>query len=211
MKAGIWFLAAALAALPARAGDWQAVEQIKSYPVSGQTGAELYEAIGRNGPEISLGMRTIAHTSFKLTWRRNYEPQGGNCVLVSAVPKLIITYVLPKPKGKLPAALQPHWQRFYEGVRAHEKVHGDYIRDLVHAIEAETIGLTVPHVARALCGPDQRWIVLFCAILGPVLLLTADILGRLIAAPAELPTGILCAFVGAPVFIALLRRTIQSR
>ncbi len=144
MKAGIWFLAAALAALPARAGDWQAVEQIKSYPVSGQTGAELYEAIGRNGPEISLGMRTIAHTSFKLTWRRNYEPQGGNCVLVSAVPKLIITYVLPKPKGKLPAALQPHWQRFYEGVRAHEKVHGDYIRDLVHAIEAETIGLTVP-------------------------------------------------------------------
>ncbi|MDG3574798.1 DUF922 domain-containing protein [Rhizobium sp. YJ-22] len=144
MKAGIWFLAAALAALPARAGDWQAVEQIKSYPVSGQTGAELYEAIGRNGPEISLGMRTIAHTSFKLTWRRNYEPQGGNCVLVSAVPKLIITYVLPKPKGKLPAALQPHWQRFYEGVRAHEKVHGDYIRDLVHAIEAGTIGLTVP-------------------------------------------------------------------
>lgn len=144
MKAGIWFLAAALAALPARADDWQAVEQIKSYPVSGQTGAELYEAIGRNGPEISLGMRTIAHTSFKLTWRRNYEPQGGNCVLVSAVPKLIITYVLPKPKGKLPAALQPHWQRFYEGVRAHEKVHGDYIRDLVHAIEAETIGLTVP-------------------------------------------------------------------
>jgi len=144
VKAGICFLAAALAALPARAGDWQAVEQIKSYPVSGQTGAELYEAIGRNGPEISLGMRTIAHTSFKLTWRRNYEPQGGNCVLVSAVPKLIITYVLPKPKGKLPAALQPHWQRFYEGVRAHEKVHGDYIRDLVHAIEAETIGLTVP-------------------------------------------------------------------
>lgn len=145
MKAGAWFLAAALtfAALPARA-DWQAVEQIKSYPVSGQTGAELYESIGQNGPEISLGMRTIAHTSFKLTWRRKYEPQNGNCVLVSAVPKLIITYVLPKPKTKLPAALQPHWQSFYEGVRAHEKVHGDYIRDLVHAIEAETIGLTVP-------------------------------------------------------------------
>ncbi|MBN9033989.1 MAG: iron chelate uptake ABC transporter family permease subunit [Rhizobiales bacterium] len=73
------------------------------------------------------------------------------------------------------------------------------------------VGLTVPHVARTLCGPDQRWIVLFCAILGPALLLTADILGRLIAAPAELPAGILCAFVGAPVFIALLRRTIQSR
>ena len=144
MKAAIWFFAMALAALPARAGDWQAIEQIKSYPVSGQTGAELYESIGRNGPEISLGMRTIAHTSFKLTWRRKYEPQGGNCVLVSAMPKLIITYVLPKPKGKLPAALQPHWQHFYEGVRAHEKVHGDYIRDLVHAIEAETVGLTVP-------------------------------------------------------------------
>lgn len=73
------------------------------------------------------------------------------------------------------------------------------------------VGLTVPHVARTLCGPDQRWIVLFCAILGPMLLLIADILGRLVAAPAELPAGILCAFAGAPVFIALVRRTRQSR
>lgn len=73
------------------------------------------------------------------------------------------------------------------------------------------VGLTVPHVARMLCGPDQRWIVLFCAILGPILLLAADILGRLLAAPAELPAGIICAFAGAPVFILLVRRTRQGR
>ncbi|MGH3359535.1 MAG: FecCD family ABC transporter permease [Nocardioidaceae bacterium] len=68
------------------------------------------------------------------------------------------------------------------------------------------IGLTVPHIARAMVGPDYRWILPYSAVLAPILLLTADIIGRLALAPAELQVGIVTAFLGAPVFVALVRR-----
>ncbi|GLW93524.1 FecCD family ABC transporter permease [Actinokineospora globicatena] len=68
------------------------------------------------------------------------------------------------------------------------------------------IGLTVPHMARAMVGPDLRWVLPISALLAPVLLLGADVVGRLIIAPREMEVGIITAFIGAPVFIALCRR-----
>lgn len=68
------------------------------------------------------------------------------------------------------------------------------------------IGLTIPHVARAICGPDYRWIIPWSMVLGPVLLLGADVLGRVVARPGELQVGIVTAVLGAPFFIALVRR-----
>lgn len=68
------------------------------------------------------------------------------------------------------------------------------------------VGLTVPHVARAICGPDHRWVLPWSLVLGPVLLLGADIIGRIVARPGELQVGIVTAFIGAPLFIALVRR-----
>jgi iron complex transport system permease protein len=68
------------------------------------------------------------------------------------------------------------------------------------------VGLTVPHVARAITGPDQRWVMAYSAVLAPALLVLADVLGRVVARPAELQVGIVLAFVGVPVFIALVRR-----
>lgn len=68
------------------------------------------------------------------------------------------------------------------------------------------VGLMVPHVARWIVGPDQRWIFAYTLVLAPILLLTADIFGRIIMRPAEIPVGIVTAFVGAPVLIALIRR-----
>jgi len=68
------------------------------------------------------------------------------------------------------------------------------------------VGLTVPHVARAICGPDYRWILPWSLVLAPTLLLGADVLGRVIARPGEVQVGILTAFIGAPFFIALVRR-----
>jgi len=68
------------------------------------------------------------------------------------------------------------------------------------------VGLTVPHVARAICGPDYRWILPYSAVLAPILLLGADIVGRVVARPGELQVGIVTALVGAPFFIALVRR-----
>lgn len=68
------------------------------------------------------------------------------------------------------------------------------------------VGLVVPHLARRLVGPDYRWILALCLTLGPALLLTADIIGRLVVAPAELEAGIVCALIGAPVLITVVRR-----
>lgn len=68
------------------------------------------------------------------------------------------------------------------------------------------VGLMVPHVARWIVGPDQRWITAFTLVLSPILLLSADIIGRVVMRPGELQVGIVTAFVGAPVLILLARR-----
>lgn len=68
------------------------------------------------------------------------------------------------------------------------------------------VGLTVPHVARAITGPSYRWILPYSMLMAPILLLGADIIGRVIAPPGEVQVGIVTAFLGAPFFIALVRR-----
>ncbi|MPQ98890.1 iron chelate uptake ABC transporter family permease subunit [Modestobacter sp. I12A-02628] len=68
------------------------------------------------------------------------------------------------------------------------------------------VGLVVPHVARSLTGPDHRWLVPYAALLGAALLLVADVIGRVVVRPGELQVGIVLALVGAPFFIALIRR-----
>jgi iron complex transport system permease protein len=68
------------------------------------------------------------------------------------------------------------------------------------------IGLTIPHVARALVGPDERWIYPYAAVFGAILILASDVLGRVIVRPDELEVGVITAFVGAPFFIYLVRR-----
>lgn len=69
------------------------------------------------------------------------------------------------------------------------------------------VGLAVPHVARWIAGPDYRWILAYSALLGPALMLVADVVGRLLLKPGELEVGIVVAFLGAPLLIALVRRT----
>jgi iron complex transport system permease protein len=68
------------------------------------------------------------------------------------------------------------------------------------------VGLMVPHIVRWCVGPDQRWIVGLSALAGPVLILLADVAARVLLWPGELPVGVVTAFVGAPVLIALVRR-----
>ncbi|MET8811173.1 iron chelate uptake ABC transporter family permease subunit [Streptomyces sp. NPDC004549] len=68
------------------------------------------------------------------------------------------------------------------------------------------VGLAVPHLARAFTGPDHRWLLPYSMVLGAVLLLASDLLGRVVARPGEIQAGIVTAFAGAPVFIALVRR-----
>ena len=67
-------------------------------------------------------------------------------------------------------------------------------------------GLLVPHITRALTGPDYRWLIPLSAVTGATLLLLADTAGRVIARPGELSVGVVLAVVGAPFFVYLARR-----
>ena len=68
------------------------------------------------------------------------------------------------------------------------------------------VGLVVPHAVRVLIGPDYRWMLPLSLVLAPVLLLVADVVGRVILLPGEVPAGIMTAVIGAPVFVWLVRR-----
>ncbi|WP_235500785.1 iron chelate uptake ABC transporter family permease subunit [Agreia sp. Leaf335] len=68
------------------------------------------------------------------------------------------------------------------------------------------VGLMVPHVVRWIVGVDQRRIIAGSIVAAPALVLASDIVGRLVALPAEMPVGIVTAFVGAPVLVLLVRR-----
>ena len=70
------------------------------------------------------------------------------------------------------------------------------------------VGLAVPHFAKALVGADYRWILPYSCALGILLLVGADIVGRLVVRPGELPVGIVTALIGAP-FLVYLARTIR--
>lgn len=68
------------------------------------------------------------------------------------------------------------------------------------------VGLVVPHVCRLVIGLDHRWLLPFCALAGAGLLVVSDVIGRVVARPAEVDVGIITALVGAPVFIWIVRR-----
>ncbi len=68
------------------------------------------------------------------------------------------------------------------------------------------VGIVVPHLLRLVIGPDHRYLVPASALLGGTLLILADVIARTIASPAELPIGIVTAFIGAPFFLWILLR-----
>ncbi|MCW3494400.1 FecCD family ABC transporter permease [Microbacterium sp. SSM24] len=68
------------------------------------------------------------------------------------------------------------------------------------------VGLLVPHALRALVGGDYRWLLAIGAPAGAIVLLAADVIGRVIALPGEVQAGLVVAFVGAPVLIAIVLR-----
>lgn len=68
------------------------------------------------------------------------------------------------------------------------------------------VGLAVPHLARALVGGDHRWLLPTAALLGPVVLLLSDTVGRVLFPPSEVPAGVMTALLGVPFLVALVRR-----
>ncbi|WP_093657453.1 FecCD family ABC transporter permease [Streptomyces wuyuanensis] len=68
------------------------------------------------------------------------------------------------------------------------------------------VGLAVPHIARAIVGSDHRWVLPFAALLGPVMLLVSDVVGRILFPPGEIPAGVTTALIGVPFLVAMVRR-----
>lgn len=68
------------------------------------------------------------------------------------------------------------------------------------------VGLVVPHACRLLVGVDHRWMLPFSALVGASLLTAADVVGRVVARPADIEVGIVTALIGAPFFIHIVRR-----
>ncbi len=68
------------------------------------------------------------------------------------------------------------------------------------------VGIIVPHLLRLIIGPNHRYLLPAAALLGAIFLLLADILSRILIAPAELPIGIVMALLGGPFFLYLLLR-----
>ncbi|MBB3053005.1 iron complex transport system permease protein [Prauserella isguenensis] len=73
------------------------------------------------------------------------------------------------------------------------------------------LGLAVPHLARTMAGPDYRRILPLSMLIGPVLLVLADVLGRVVARPGEVQAGVVTALLGAPVLVLLVRRRKLAR
>lgn len=68
------------------------------------------------------------------------------------------------------------------------------------------VGLVVPHITRFIVGTDYRWIIPCSAVLGGILLLVADIFGRMVNDPFETPVGAITAIIGVPFFLYLARK-----
>ncbi|TNF20925.1 MAG: Fe(3+)-siderophore ABC transporter permease, partial [Vibrionaceae bacterium] len=68
------------------------------------------------------------------------------------------------------------------------------------------VGLTAPHLARFLVGPDHRWLLPYSMLIAALLTVVADILGRVIGYPDEISVGIMVALIGGPFFVVLVRK-----
>lgn len=110
----------------------------KTYSIKGGTAYDLYLSIGELGPRGA-----IAHTDYSLTWKRLFDEEGGACRLVSARPIFTTTYILPKPSGKLKPPLDRLWKDFIDGIRIHERRHGQMLQDMVRTTQERIAGARV--------------------------------------------------------------------
>lgn len=138
------------------------------------------------------------------TWRSI----GG--LALAAVPALLILFALARPLNLLAIGEET---AAYLGVRTERvKLLAYGTASLLTAASVAAsgvigfVGLVVPHVVRMLWGPDHRFLLPASVLLGATFVVLADALARTVAAPMELPIGVVTAFVGVPFFLWLLRR-----
>jgi iron complex transport system permease protein len=144
---------------------------------------------------------------------------GASWAKVVAVAPLIVPILLAVPvlaRG-LNALLLGEAEAFHLGIPV-QRLKSAVILMVAVAVGASVaaagvisfVGMVVPHLLRLVFGPDHRMLLPFAALLGATLLIGADLLARVMVAPAELPIGILTAAIGAPFFLWLLLRRDRS-
>lgn len=134
-------------------------------------------------------------------------------VLVALLLAAVVLVVLPRHASALNALLLGESEARYLGVDV-ERTKNWIIVVVAIAVGSSValagtiafVGLVIPHIVRLLIGPDHRFLLPASALAGAVLLVCADILARVLIAPAELPVGIVTACIGVPFFISLLHR-----
>lgn len=142
---------------------------------------------------------------------------GWNEILAGAPPLLAVLLWLPREARALNALLLGEAEAQHLGVDV-ERLKLRVLLLVVLAVGVSValagiigfVGLIVPHVIRLAFGPDHRILLPASAILGAILLATADIGARTMLAPAELPVGIITALIGGPFFLGLLLRYRRS-
>lgn len=128
----------------------------------------------------------------------------------AAVPGLAVLLALARPLNLLAVGEET---AAYLGVRTERVKLAAYAAASLLAAAAVAVagvigfvGLVVPHVVRILWGADHRFLLPASVLLGATFLVLADALARTVAAPTELPIGVVTAFVGVPFFLWILRR-----
>jgi iron complex transport system permease protein len=156
---------------------------------------------------------SIAFNGFR-SWTVGSLQAVDSAVVASVAPFLLVGFVLSAALGRslntialgdqLAAALGAHVGR----VRVTGIVATTLLCGAATAVTGPIafVGLVVPHAVRAYTGPDHRWILPFSMITGAVLVLVADVVGRVVMWPSELEVSVVTAVLGAPVFILIVRR-----
>jgi len=146
-------------------------------------------------------------------WRMGgLEAADYSHIAIIACVALPILWILPRHHAALNALLLGESEARHLGIDVHRLkttivlcVAAGIGVSVALAGSIAFIGLVVPHIVRMLVGPNHRYLIPLSAGLGAAMLIIADAFARTILAPAELPVGLVTSFIGAPVFISLLR------
>lgn len=135
------------------------------------------------------------------------------CALV-VVPSLLVTLRMSKGLNALTLGINEAAHLGVKIVRFRWMIIGLQIA-LVAMVTSITgvipfIGLIVPHILRLLGGGEHKFLLVGSILLGPTVVLLTDVLARMLLMPAEIPLGILTSFIGAPLFLILLRRSMKT-
>ena len=124
-------IACCLLAAGAQAGV-KSVVKVETYPVAGDSGDALMEAMERKGPRHGFLTRAIAQTRYSVDWDRTWLVSNRRCRLMKADVTVKVDYRYPALVGNATPALKARWKRFVAGVRKHEQTHGRLARRMAN-------------------------------------------------------------------------------